>query len=81
MESPTNLVSIWSICKAYQCRPSELLGIEGMEGFFLDRAIATWGIGLDAAIDRARESRNTPRQQQMAISMVMKRWVGVGQFR
>lgn len=67
--------------KAFKVTPASLLGIDDdLTAFYFNRAVWVFGTTLEDEIEKARQSRKGARRQEMAVSMVLHRWLGVSRF-
>lgn len=65
---------IYNLAKTWNCRPSELLGIESdWTAFCLDRAIATFGNALKGELE-AVEGKNS-KTIQAKRGQVLRNWI------
>lgn len=73
---------MWNLAKAYQSRPSDLLGLpDKVAAYHLDRAVMHFGTQLDEALEKATEQgkRKKPLSAAMRnqkIQETLNRWLG-----
>jgi hypothetical protein len=73
--------NLWSQSKTFKTPPATLLGIDDdLTAFYFNRAVWVFGVTLEEEIEKARASRKGQRRQEMAVNMLMHRWLGVGKF-
>lgn len=81
MQSPQNLWATFQLAKTYGCRPSDLLGItEQPTAYYLDRAVAVFGIHLENELEKAEQKGKSARSKQMKKNMVLHKYLGAGTF-
>jgi hypothetical protein len=70
------LWELWRLCKSYHCRPSDIVDTrDAFAAFCLDRAVHTFGLAVEAAIDDATEGKKKA-QAQAAAQNVVALWTG-----
>lgn len=74
------------MAEKFQCRPSELLGLQGdaVTAFYVDRALYRFGTAIDAEMEKAAEKGKTDQSRAMKQQMVLNRWLraeGGGRFK
>lgn len=76
MESPTNLWQAWQLSKSYSCRPSEVYAIhDEVAAFCFDRAVSTFGRGLEAELDKAVNEAKSQAEANRKHALVLNRWL------
>lgn len=82
MKDSAKLWQTYQSCKAYRCRPSELLDItEQPTAYFLDRAVQAFGTALETELEKAGQGKKSKGQVAMAQRMILNRWLRTpGQF-
>lgn len=68
---------MWTLAKTWKTRPSELTAIsDPLTAFYFDRAVATFGTEVEAAMDQAadgaKNKKDSQRRRQMALARYMK---------
>lgn len=72
---------LWNMAKNYGCRPSTLLALsDPLAAFYLDRAVATFGMRVDAALEEAKNRKGSDASKQMGVSIVLSRELGINRF-
>lgn len=81
MRNPKTLWATFQLSKTYQCRPSQLLGIEEQPAaYYLDRAVGVFGIHLEGELEKAESKGKTAKSKAMKRNMVLHKYLGTGQF-
>ncbi len=81
VRSPQSLWATFQLAKTYNCRPSDLLGIdEQPAAFYLDRAVGVFGIHLENELETAEAKGKSARSKAMKKNMVLQKYLGVGKF-
>jgi hypothetical protein len=54
---------------------SELIGLQGLEGYALDAAVVRWGTAFQAAVESAGADAKTKAEAERKVSTVVRRWL------
>lgn len=61
-------------------RPSDLYGIaDDVRAFYFDRAVATFGLTVEADLDKVSRDAKTSKQAERRREMALNKWLGVQQ--
>lgn len=59
-------------------RPSELYKIrDELSGFYFDRAVTTFGLALEADLDRSSKNAKTTRQTERLREKTLNNWLDI----
>lgn len=68
---------MWQLAKAYSSRPSELLALgDPLAAYYLDRAVAKFGMTVDAELDRAEADAKNRKAAERKRQLVLARHLG-----
>jgi len=68
---------MWQMSKAYGVRPSTFLAVEEpLAAFYLDRAVASFGMAVETDLEKVGESRKSRQAKAMAVQSRMNTWLG-----
>jgi hypothetical protein len=54
---------------------SEIIGLQGLEGYALDAAVVRWGTAFQAAVEHAGADAKTPAEAARKVQQVVRRWL------
>lgn len=54
---------------------SEIIGIDGLEGYAIDAAVVRWGTAFQAAIEGATADSKTRAEAERKAETMIRRWV------
>ena len=76
MESSRNLYETWTLSKTWGIPPSELLCIEDpLVGYYLNRAVASYGLALENDIETSTRNAKTQSQADRKAALTLKKWL------
>lgn len=74
--NPKALWETWTLAKQWGVRPSELLSIAyELDAYFLDRAITTFGMSVEADLDKASTDAKNSKKAAQARARVLDKWL------
>jgi len=67
----------WLLSRTWGCRPSDLYGLGASDyvAFCFDRAIATFGLAVEADMDEAAEGTDNAAQAKSARQRALNNWL------
>ncbi len=68
-------MSAWVTMKATSTRPSEMMGLEGVVAYAVDRAVVHWGSSFEGALDRAARGAKDAKAAEKAQDRVIRQWL------
>lgn len=54
---------------------SEIVGLQGLEGYAVDAAVVRWGTAFQAAIENASSEAKSKAEAERKVQTVVRRWV------
>jgi hypothetical protein len=54
---------------------SEIVGIDGLEGYAINAAVVRWGTAFQAAIEQAGADSKTTSEAERKVSTMVRRWI------
>ncbi len=63
------------MAKALNKPYSEIVGLQGLEGYAVDAAVVRWGTAFQAAIEHASSDAKTKTEAERKVQTVVRRWI------
>jgi len=61
----------------WKVRPSSIYELKGLEAYYFDRAVTTFGLAVEAAMDEAAKGAKSTEKAERARQDELNRWLGV----
>lgn len=68
-------MSAWTTMKATGTPTSQALGLTGILGYAVDRAVVHWGTAFESAVQAAGRGAKTEQAADKAVAREVRRWL------
>lgn len=65
----------WVTMKATGTRPSQMMGLDGLVAYAVDKAVVYWGTSFENAMEEARSSAKSTQAAEKAVGRTLRRWL------